>query len=60
MFCIPCSHKIWNYLYTLSYIYSKEQTVLYVYMIVYPLCETLVEHPTSFVEASQKERNSKS
>ena len=23
-------------------------------MFVYPLCETVVEHPTSFVEASQK------
>ena len=30
------------------------------YVIVYLLCETLVEHPTSFVEASQKKRSSKS
>ena len=30
------------------------------YMIVYLLCDTLVEHPTSFVEASQKRRSSKS
>ena len=27
--------KMWNYLYTFSYIYSTEQTVLYVYKIVY-------------------------
>ena len=30
------------------------------YVIVYLLCETLVEHPTRFVEASQKRRSSKS
>ena len=28
------------------------------YVIVYWFCETLVEHPTSFVEASQKRRRS--
>ena len=43
-----------NYLHTISYIYSKEQTVLCGYMIVYPLCETSVGHPTSYVEASQE------
>ena len=32
----------------------------YVIRKYYLLCETLVEHPTSFVEASQKRRSSKS
>ena len=58
LFSIPCSHKKWNYLHTFSCIYSTELTVLCGYMIVYPLCETSVEHPTTFVEASQKRRSS--
>ena len=54
LFSTPCSHKMWNYLHTFPYIYSKEQTVLCGYVTVYPLCGKSVDHPTSFVEASKK------
>ena len=50
--------ELWNYFYTLSRMFLVGEWFYVVEnhgcVIVYLLCERSVEHPTSFVEASQK------
>ena len=55
-----CSHKC-GIIYTRFHAsIQRSRRFLCGCVIAYLLCETSVEHPTSFVEASQKRRNSKS